>query len=100
VQVLDCGCDAAFLVARRNDDGQESEWRAAAHGWRETERLKDGIVGTCEGWKVGRWKVAGGWERGRWWRPGEVGCALHGPREREKGMAAKRRMRREGLLKH
>ena len=32
VQMLDGGGDAAFLVARGNDDRQESEWWAAAHG--------------------------------------------------------------------
>jgi hypothetical protein len=30
--VLDGGRDAAFLVACRNDDRQELEWRVTCHG--------------------------------------------------------------------
>jgi hypothetical protein len=32
VEMLDGGRDAAFLVARGDDDRQESEWRVAGHG--------------------------------------------------------------------
>ncbi len=35
VQVLDGGRNAAFFVARGNDDGQQLKWRVAGHGWHE-----------------------------------------------------------------
>jgi len=34
MKMLDGGRDATFLVAGRNDDGQQLEWRVAGHGWR------------------------------------------------------------------
>jgi hypothetical protein len=67
--VLDGGRDAAFLVARRDDDRQESEWRVAGHGWREeAKRPKDERLRVEEVDEGKRWEGGEAWgaELGAW----------------------------------